>query len=448
MSRFSRIHLLFLLLALALGLGVVVAAPEDPESARERLKQLREDKRQYARLRHASKAFQALTRSQQERLRKLDSDLHEQPGPKRERLFEVMRRYHEWLEDLDEKDRQRVRDAKDKYARLQLVKELRDREWIKRLPRAVRLELENTSNELSVRKVARTTGSLLAPNGASLLTAAFWLDNAQTKRDRLLAKHRKDENRRRLEWQLVYRHWRHWDYTLPVPSKLADFPPAVQLYVNKMLIPNLTEEEKTRLAKAERYVSASYLLDPFYRETVKKDKGKAVPASDRVWPLYPFVLVELADKYPLALPREKMPGSYPELLEVFPEAEKSFFKGKPPAPFPGKKLPQGKQFPAAAAELAARRGIAPLPHELWAAAPESLSRTMREFLQKELTPALRPDEQESLRMVKGKWPNYPLRIQELAKQHNLRVPWQTLPEWDNSWPRKRWDIYRLKPLLP
>ena len=36
------------------------------------------------------------------------------------------------------------------------------------------------------------------------------------------------------------------------------------------------------------------------------------------------------------------------------------------------------------------------------------------------------------------WPEYPLRIQELADLYYLSVPWQTLPG-----KRQLWDAYRL-----
>jgi hypothetical protein len=37
----------------------------------------------------------------------------------------------------------------------------------------------------------------------------------------------------------------------------------------------------------------------------------------------------------------------------------------------------------------------------------------------------------------GKWPDYPLMIQELAQKHNLQPPWHYLPE-----QRWKWDLYR------
>ena len=42
--------------------------------------------------------------------------------------------------------------------------------------------------------------------------------------------------------------------------------------------------------------------------------------------------------------------------------------------------------------------------------------------------------------AEGKWPDYPNTIQELARRHQLEVPWHTLPG-----QRKNWDNYRPPP---
>jgi hypothetical protein len=438
MLRPTRI--LLFVLAVTLAISLVARASEDLEAQRARLQELRKDKKQYARLRHTTKTFLDLAPVQQDRLRKLDRELHAQSVPVRERLVEVMRRYNEWLDDLDAKDQARIREAPDKYTRLQIVKELRDREWIKRLSRAVRLKLDSASNELPVRKkgvspAIETSAFLLAPNGVTLLVAVPALLNVQTERDKLVVKLRQDEYKRRLDWHLVYRHWRHTDYNAPIPASLADFSDDVKFYVEKMLIPNLTKEENERLQKAEgRYVSASFLLDPFYREAIKKAKGIAQPQENRMWPLYPFLLVEYADRFPLALPRPVMPT---RLADLFPDVERRFLKFAKLPP----KFKEGPGLP----KFVAQRGGPPLPHELWPSSEKGLSDSMKDFLAKELTPALSKEEAKYLASRQGRWPDYPQEIQKLAAKHNLRPPWQYLPESAN-WPRKRWEIYRLKPL--
>jgi hypothetical protein len=63
---------------------------------------------------------------------------------------------------------------------------------------------------------------------------------------------------------------------------------------------------------------------------------------------------------------------------------------------------------------------------------------MQEFVDKKLIAAMDNDDKLRLIRAEGKWPEYPTAIQEIAKKHNLDVPWHTLPG-----PRERWDRYRL-----
>ncbi|MCS7046145.1 MAG: hypothetical protein NZO58_07300, partial [Gemmataceae bacterium] len=75
--------------------------------------------------------------------------------------------------------------------------------------------------------------------------------------------------------------------------------------------------------------------------------------------------------------------------------------------------------------------------ELFAYKPDCLTPPMQDFLATKLKPVL--DGKESLRLAEaiGKWPDYPLAIQELAERHQLRAPWFTLP------PGEKWDGYRV-----
>jgi hypothetical protein len=79
-----------------------------------------------------------------------------------------------------------------------------------------------------------------------------------------------------------------------------------------------------------------------------------------------------------------------------------------------------------------------LPHELWPWGYSCLSTQMKEFVDKKLTKAM--DNDDKLRMIRceGKWPEYPIAIKEIARKHDLPVPWHTLPGL-----RDRWDRYRL-----
>jgi hypothetical protein len=56
---------------------------------------------------------------------------------------------------------------------------------------------------------------------------------------------------------------------------------------------------------------------------------------------------------------------------------------------------------------------------------------------------LTPEEHGALFQVETKWPEYPLKVQELADKHGFRPPWQALPDIDPK--SDIWDKYRIKP---
>ena len=65
---------------------------------------------------------------------------------------------------------------------------------------------------------------------------------------------------------------------------------------------------------------------------------------------------------------------------------------------------------------------------------------MQAFVDKTLLPKLSEAEKELLiRAENVGWPDYPRKLEELARVHGLSVPWQTLPG-----PRNVWAKYRLK----
>src|SRR5262249_55490431 len=82
--------------------------------------------------------------------------------------------------------------------------------------------------------------------------------------------------------------------------------------------------------------------------------------------------------------------------------------------------------------------------ELWPVEPGEMSVPMQVFLDPRgpFYQRLSPEEKEQLHEAKSKWPEYPLKIQELAARYGERPPWQTLPDAD----KHPWDKYRLKPM--
>jgi len=74
----------------------------------------------------------------------------------------------------------------------------------------------------------------------------------------------------------------------------------------------------------------------------------------------------------------------------------------------------------------------PLP-PLGASRPDELGTAVERFLAKKLTPALIPAEAQALKDLEGRWPDYPLKLLELAHKHRLAVPGMSLP-----WPDELW----------
>jgi hypothetical protein len=413
-----------LALAVALPLAAVDGPPDEPQESRERLAALRKDplhKDRLRRLEQETRTFLALPPAEQERLRKLDRDLHRQPSATQAHLYEVMRRYADWLERLSAAERRAVVDAPGKKARLEQIRALREAQWVARQPEAVRNRLEAARHAPAVRQgVAAARAALFgSPVGGAVATAAAPLLLPGTDlRARLVAKQRQDERERRHEWQLAVRYWEKLQGKQWMPTRLSDFGLEVETFVKEYLRPMLSREERERLDKAE---------------------------AEGRWPLFPHTLVELADRHPVALPGAHGPTSFKELpQEVQRRLKSKAVKSGDGIP-PKIKKAEGRFLPFAGAvtEFVAKRPGLQLPHELWPSRLRDLSPRMQDFVNKVLMKKLDQEEAKVLKAAEGKWPEYPQAIQELATRHYLTVPWHTLPD-PPKW-LEPWDKYRLKP---
>jgi hypothetical protein len=383
MSGFRR----SLWLALAIAVAAPVAALSDADAPKpadqSKFEKWRQDPALFARLRAQAGAFLEMPPTRQEQLLKLDHDLHLLPPAQQKRLLAVARRYRNWLDRLPEADRQKIRDTSDPQARLQLIRDLRLGEWTARLPGKQKEKVQSAPPE---------------------------------ERSRLVLQFRNEERQRRTYWKMHFQHWDELVRKQPMPATLADFPAdvrtEVQTFVNEYLMHWLSPAEKTVLENAE---------------------GK--------WPAYPYTLVRLADKYPMALQGPSGPTRFTDLpVEV---QKRLSAKVKDFNKTPMKKA-EGK-WPAygiAVSTVARNRGIR-LPYELWPSRHADLSPAVASFVDKKLTPLLSESEKTQLKNAESKWPLYPRTIQNLAAQHRLQVPWQTLPGL-----RERWDSYRVRTYRP
>jgi hypothetical protein len=113
----------------------------DLERNRQLLQKWKEDPEHYARLRRDLRAYWALPRAKRQRLRHLDAELHQLDAGTQKRLWRVAQRYNAWLEKLSPDERREIETASDGQERLARIKEIRQRQWIERLPQRVRDEL-------------------------------------------------------------------------------------------------------------------------------------------------------------------------------------------------------------------------------------------------------------------------------------------------------------------
>ncbi|MCI0639661.1 MAG: hypothetical protein L0Y72_12280 [Gemmataceae bacterium] len=354
--------------------------PQELEQNRKKLMHWRGQPEKIQKLRKDAQTFFALPEEKREKFQKLDRELQAQSPAAQARLAEVLDRYTDWLEKQDEKTRKRIKETPDKAARLALIKELKDEEWMRTQPKAVRDQYAKLDAQ------AKT---------------AF------------LSKLRQEDRQRRTEWQVAARFWKELENKVPLPAKLSDLPNDVQNYVNDYLRPMLPKADKERLDKAQ---------------------GQ--------WPQYPVTLVELADKHPPALPGPEGPREFSQLPQ---EVRVKLLKAKLVTP-PFLKKAEGTWpgFGIAVSQLASKQKVV-LPQELWPYSFRCLHVQTQDFVKKKLEPLLSPN--QTLRLVRaeeaGKWPDYPQTIQELAREHNLTVPWHSLPGL-----RERWDNYRNLKISP
>jgi hypothetical protein len=384
MPRWRRIVLALALLLSTVQLATLLggSAEDVDQNRRDLATLLARSPEEHARLRQQARAFLTLPAARREQLIKLDSDLHQQTSARQARLLDVLKRYADWLQALPDADRELVQEAPSPAARLQRIRRLRERQWLQSLPQADRARLGKLQGPALAEEVARL---------------------------------RHEERQVRRDWQVVARFWE--------PLLQKRHPPGKAMPTH---LGDLDSWDRTFV-----YDYLRLLLTAAEWEQLEKAQGS--------WPRFPRVLVELADRHPLALPgphgpthAEALPKDIRRLLVKAVGGKPGHFKHqlrREEGKWPG--------YAVAVTHLAKKLSVA-LPHELWPVQSKDLSLDMRRFLRDKLDKALTDGERKELSQAEGRWPAYPQMIQRLSAKHYLSVPWQTLPG-----PRSRWDSYRL-----
>jgi hypothetical protein len=341
------------------------------ESNRRAIEKARANPEQYERMLEDLKAFLDLSPETRARLRQLDTDLNSTAtDPKVRSAF---LRYAEWFNNLPDELRRKIEAAPTSYERLRLIKEIREQQWVDRLPKAKRDQVNKARGD---------------------------------ERVALIQRFRQEEKKRRQEWQFAAKYWDEL-VTGPPPKRAAEISfPGSRSFVEGVLIPRLSDTDKKFLHNAE---------------------GK--------WPDYPRAVVELADRY-VPLPGEVGPKKFDQLPQKDRAYLTTKLQGKK-GPWQNMQSAEGHwpDYPLKVMEIVAKVGLA-LPEPLGPCKAADFNQDVQRFIDKELIDKLSPRERNMLRKAENNWPLYPRTLMKLAADHRLTVPGM-LPGPNEYWAKYR-----------
>jgi hypothetical protein len=124
------------------------------ERNRQLLQKWKTDPEHYARLQRDLRDFWALPEAKRQQLRQLDRDFYQLNSKTQKRLWNVAEHYTAWLERLPEDERRLIEQTTNTQERLRLIRTIRERQWIERLPRKVREDLERLPAKEKTSRIA------------------------------------------------------------------------------------------------------------------------------------------------------------------------------------------------------------------------------------------------------------------------------------------------------
>ncbi|MFL5243718.1 MAG: hypothetical protein ACJ8FY_16570 [Gemmataceae bacterium] len=402
------VRLFILLAAPAFALPLLASNEPTPQELRVNnllFKRWRNDPDHYARLKQDFRSFLELSAEDQERLRRFDRELHDESPKMQKRLWRVLDRYSTWLAGLASEDRRRIADAGDSLERLFIVKELRQKEWIGRLPRMDRERVEK------------------APMGEM--------------RDQLIVSLRQEQRARRhhlgralarvdepIEPKIDLAKQETGKTELPKqfvenpkgfqPIKMMDFPKEVREYFQHSLRPMLSQRELGFLDGAEGQW-------PGYARALKslstRHPIKFPPSKDRLETDFPVnKWINLPPEWLVHIrPKKQSSGGFKNLTEK----EKAEI---------GQNLGKWPNFALAIFEVAKVKKWETPKRQLGPCRPDEFLPEVERFIQNDLMKALTEDDKTKLRKAEGHWPDFPQLVMELSKENHLKVPFTELPD--------------------
>ncbi len=339
------------------------------------------------------KSFRAMPSARQAEIVKLDHDLHVKEPKERDRLFRSLEVYAVWLERLGERDRRAVLGAATPITRQRAVLEIREQQWTDALPAPHRKMLD----------------ALAIPTERAALKQQ-WKEEEAIRRDRRAFI--------RLHAEAFAANKSPWPFDTEAGRK------DVVEFARATFKPD--EQKRCRLAPDE-------LAE--YRRTL------LVAERDGAWAWYGLTVYEFSKLHrylPESDNAKLMMTELNDLPEVYTRA--LFKKGgllrvKPSV------IGKWPEFPLDVHELPFVKSLPPNSAQLGPARLNEFKPAVRDFVTKELLPKLTPDEKATLKSLDGKWPEYPRKLVEYARDHDLSVPGVTLPG-----SPKKWDAtYGIRP---
>jgi hypothetical protein len=337
--------------------------------------------------------FRSYPAARRQQIRDLHRDLTALPDAEQDHLNRVLEAYAGWLARLPEKMRKEVLDAPTADARLAAVRQVRNRLWEDALPASQREKLNLTTNA--------------------------------DERVRLVKEWRDREHDRQLEWRLAARQWSAiTENRKPWPFSDETLAKDVDTFVRNVFKPDaLAASQRLTIAEVNKLVAL-----------------RAATGQNAAWLPYGAYVLQLSEKYP-TLPE-------PPFGTVLTESDLSQLAltelRKREGPLKQRyRFVQGK-WPDFA--LAIARDLKdPKPANgnkpLGPCQPGEFTKPVNDFLTNELTPKLTVAEVRRLDAQKGKWPDYPKVMIELAKAKDLTIPGVTLPGKPSLWTK----YYRYTP---
>jgi hypothetical protein len=335
--------------------------------------------------------FQTFSSTRQQQLRTLHQQLIDPTLPNRDNLLRTLDSYAIWLDRLQAIDRKRILEATPGQ-RLEEVASVHMRLWRESLSEAKRQSLKEA----------------LAEEKAELVS--IYRDQQQSRRN---------------EWQLAQRQWKELSGNNKSPWPFND--------------PKLAEEIDT-------YIKTAFGFDPSKLPIPEKNKKWELPTECRLtpdellefrlrreatrdgyWLTYGALLLRLSEAHPM-LPRPKagMPIVRPQDLP------KGYLSIRENPPLRGRTI--GK-WPDFALEVVRQNRTDAKLDPLGPCRAAELSETIQAFIRTALSDA----DRRKLELLQGRWPQYPQKFLELAREKNLSVPEIMLP----GEPKKWQEFYQL-----